>query len=123
MNNIVNVAQISLAVIQYSVAAALVGAAAFSAWTTKKSKLLTVAAVIVVLGLNSQAFAQSSSSCSGQIADLQQQVPPNLHPQTIEGLMFGGDLTRAGALDAEGDNKGCFLALHRAEQDLNSGGD
>jgi hypothetical protein len=35
MNNIVNVAQISLAVIQYSVAAALVGAAAFSAWTTR----------------------------------------------------------------------------------------
>jgi hypothetical protein len=119
MNNIVNVAQISLAVIQYSVAAALVSAAAFSTWTTKKSKLLTVAAVIAVIGLNSQAFAQSSSSCSsGQIADLQQQVPLNLHPQTIEGLMFSGDLTRAGALDAESDKNGCLLAVHRAQQDL-----
>ena len=118
MNNIVNVAQISLAVIQYSVAAALVGAAAFSTWTTKKSKLLTVAAVIAVIGLNSQAFAQSSSSCSGQIADLQQQVPLNLHPQTIEGLTFSGDLTRAGALDAEGDTNGCLLAGHRAQRDL-----
>jgi hypothetical protein len=117
MNNIINVAEISLAVIQYSVAAALVGAAAFSTWTTKKSKLLTVAAVIAVLSLNSQAFAQSSS-CSGQIADLQQQVPLNLHPQTIEGLTFSGDLTRAGALDAEGDTNGCLLAVHRAQRDL-----
>jgi hypothetical protein len=82
MNNIVNVAQISLAVIQYSVAAGLVGAAAFSTWTTKKSKLLTVAAVTAILGLNSQAFAQSSS-CSDQIADLRQGARLNLHPQTI----------------------------------------
>ena len=118
MNNIVNVAQISLAVIQYAVAAAVVGAVTFSAWTTKKSKLLTVAVVIAVLGLNSQAFAQSNSSCSSQIADLQRQVPLNLHPQTIEGLLFNGDLTRAGALDAEGDKNGCLLAVHRAQQDL-----
>ena len=32
MDTIVNVAQISVAVMQFSVAAALVGAAAFSAW-------------------------------------------------------------------------------------------
>ena len=118
MNNIVNVAEISLAAIQYAVAAAVVGAVTFSAWTTKKSKLLTVAAVIAVLGLNSQAFAQSSSSCSSQFADLQRQVPLNLRPQTIEELLFNGDLTRAGALDAEGDKNGCPLAVHRAQQDL-----
>jgi hypothetical protein len=46
MNNIVTLAQISLAVIQYFVAAALVGGAAFSAWTAKKSKLLTVPAAL-----------------------------------------------------------------------------
>jgi hypothetical protein len=33
MDTIVNVAQISIAVMQFSVAAALVGAAAFSAWS------------------------------------------------------------------------------------------
>jgi hypothetical protein len=35
MDTIVNVAQISVAVMQFSVAAALVGAAAFSAWSAK----------------------------------------------------------------------------------------
>ena len=35
MDNIVTVAQISVAVMQVSVAAALVGAAAFSAWKAK----------------------------------------------------------------------------------------
>ena len=91
---------------------------------SRKSKLIAATAIavlttaIAVLGLGSQAFAQSSSSCSGQIANLQQQVPLNLRPQTIEGLMFSGDLTRAGALDAEGDKNGCLLAVHRAQQDL-----
>jgi hypothetical protein len=95
---------------------------------SRKSKLIAATAIavlttaIAVLGLGSQAFAKSSSSCSGQIANLQQQMPLNLHPQTIEGLIFSGDLTRAGALDAEGDNTGCLLALHRAEQDLRKGG-
>jgi hypothetical protein len=91
---------------------------------SRKSKLI-IAAAIAVLGLSSQAFAQSSgiSSCYDQIVHLQQQVPLNLHPQTIEGLTFSGDSTRAGALDAEGDKIGCLLALHRAERDLSSGGD
>jgi hypothetical protein len=35
MDTVVTVAQISLAVIQFSIAAALVGAAAFSAWSAK----------------------------------------------------------------------------------------
>jgi hypothetical protein len=35
MDTIVNVAQISVAVMQFSAAAALVGAAAFSAWSAK----------------------------------------------------------------------------------------
>ena len=117
MNNIINVAEISLAVIQYSVAAALVGAAAFSTWTTKKSKLLTVAVVIAVLSLNSQAFAQSSS-CSDQIAYLRQQVPMNTAPQTVDGLAFYADLTRAEALDAEGYQDNCLMAVRRAARDL-----
>ena len=35
METVVNVAQISVAVLQFSIAAALVGAAAFSAWRVK----------------------------------------------------------------------------------------
>jgi hypothetical protein len=118
MNNIVNIAQISLAVIHYSVAATLVGAAAFSTWTTKKSKLLTVAAVIAVLGLSSQAFAQAGSPCSDQIAYLRQRGPTNTAPQTIDGLTFYADLTRAEALDAEGYEDNCLMAVHRAAEDL-----
>ena len=114
MNNIVTVAQISLAMIQYCVAAALVGGAAFSAWAAKKSKLLALAAPIAVLGLNSQAFAQSSSFCSDQIAVLARLNPP----QTYTGLMFSGDLTFTEAQEAEGNNNECLLAVRRAEQDL-----
>jgi hypothetical protein len=114
MNNIVPIAQISLAVIQYCVAAALVGGAAFSAWSAKKSKLLTLAAAIALVGLNSQAFAQSNSSCSDRIAAL-----AHLNaPQTYTGLMFSGDLTFAEAQEAEGNNNECLLAARRAEQDL-----
>jgi hypothetical protein len=38
MDNIVTVAQISVAIMQFSVAAAIVGAAAFSAWRDKHEK-------------------------------------------------------------------------------------
>jgi hypothetical protein len=84
---------------------------------SKKSKLI-VAATIAVLGLSSQAFAQSSSSCSDQITYLQQQGPKTTAPQTVEGLTFYGDLTRAEALDAEGYKTNCLMAVHRAARDL-----
>jgi hypothetical protein len=82
-----------------------------------KSKLI-VAATIAVLGLCSQAFAQSSSSCSDQIAYLRQQGPINTAPQTVDGLTFYGDLTRAEALDAEGYKTNCLMAVYRAARDL-----
>jgi hypothetical protein len=81
-----------------------------------RSKLI-VAATIAVLGLCSQALAQSSS-CSDQITYLQQQGPKTTAPQTVEGLTFYGDLTRAEALDAEGYRTNCLMAVHRAARDL-----
>jgi hypothetical protein len=78
--------------------------------------LLTAA--IAVLGLSSQAFAQSSSSCPDQIAYLRQQGPINTAPQTVDGLTFYADLTRAEALDAEGYKDNCLMAVHRAAKDL-----
>jgi len=84
---------------------------------SKKAKLI-VAAAIAVLGLSSQAFAQSNTSCSDQIANLRQQGPTTTAPQTIDGLTFYGDLTRAEALDAEGLKDNCLMAVHRAAKDL-----
>jgi hypothetical protein len=84
---------------------------------SKKSKLI-VAATIAVLGLSSQAFAQSSGSCSDQIAYLRQQGPNNTAPQSVDGLTFYGDLTRAEALDSEGLKDNCLMAVHRAAEDL-----
>jgi hypothetical protein len=84
---------------------------------SKKSKLI-VATTIAVLGLSSQAFAQSSSSCSDQIGYLRQQGPNNTAPQTLDGLTFYADLTRAEALDAEGYKDNCLMAVHRAAKDL-----
>jgi hypothetical protein len=88
---------------------------------SKKSVATAIAVVttaIAVLGLSSQAFAQSSGSCSDQIAYLRQQGPTTTAPQTIDGLTFYGDLTRAEALDAEGLKDNCLMAVHRAAQDL-----
>ena len=91
---------------------------------SEKSKLIAATAIalltttIAVLGLGSQAFAQSNNSCSDQIAYLQQQVPTNTAPQTVDGLTFYADLTRAEALDAEGYEDNCLMAVHRAAQDL-----
>jgi hypothetical protein len=90
---------------------------------SEKSKLIAATAIalltttIAVLGLGSQAFAQSNNSCSDQIAYLQQ-VPTNTAPQTVDGLTFYADLTRAEALDAEGYEDNCLMAVHRAAQDL-----
>jgi hypothetical protein len=84
---------------------------------SKKSKLI-VATAIAVLGLGSQAFAQSSSSCSDQIENLRQQRPINTAPQTVDGLTFYADFTRAEALDAEGYQDNCLMAVHRAAEDL-----
>ena len=81
-----------------------------------RSKLI-MAATIGVLGLCSQAFAQSSS-CSDQIAYLHQQIPTNTAPQTVDGLTYYADLTRAEALDAEGYKTNCLMAVHRAARDL-----
>jgi hypothetical protein len=91
---------------------------------SKRSKLIVAAAIgalytaIAVLGLSSQALAQSGSSCSDQIAYLRQQVPVNTAPQTVNGLTFYADLTRAEALDAEGYKDNCLMAVHRAAKDL-----
>ena len=84
---------------------------------SKKSKLIVVAA-FALLSLSSQASAQSGSSCSSQIADLQRQGPTDTAPQTVDGLTFYADLTRAGALDAEGYQDNCLMAVHRAAKDL-----
>ena len=78
---------------------------------SKKSTLIAATA-IAVLGLSSQAFAQASSPCSDQIAYLRQQGPINTAPQTIDGLTFYADLTRAEALDAEGYKDNCLMAVH-----------
>jgi hypothetical protein len=91
---------------------------------SKKSKLIAATAIaalytaIAVLGLGSQAFAQSSSSCPDQIAYLRQQGPINTAPQTVDGLTFYADLTRAEALDEEGYKDNCLMAAHRAANDL-----
>ena len=91
---------------------------------SNKSKLIAATAIaglttaIAVLGLSSQAFAQSNASCSDQIANLRQQGPTTTAPQTIDGLTFYGDLTRAEALDAEGYKTNCLMAVHRAARDL-----
>jgi hypothetical protein len=91
---------------------------------SKKSTLIAATAIavltttIAVLGLSSQAFAQASSPCSDQIAYLRQQGPINTAPQTIDGLTFYADLTRAEALDAEGYKDNCLMAVHRAAEHL-----
>ena len=87
MDNIVTVTQLSLAVIQYFVAAVLIGAAAFSAWTAEKSKLLIPAAVIAVLGLNSQAFAKGQPTSEEAFCRVQRQVWC-LHPKLAKGGDF-----------------------------------
>jgi hypothetical protein len=50
MDTIVNVAQISVGVMQFSIAAALVGAAAFSAWAAKHQEQSNVEEIKVYRG-------------------------------------------------------------------------
>jgi hypothetical protein len=85
---------------------------------TAATAIALLTTTIAALGLGSQAFAQSSNSCSDQIAYLRQQVPMNTAPQSVDGLTFYADLTRAEALDAEGYKDNCLMAVHRAAQDF-----
>ena len=75
----------------------------------KKLKFI-VAVAVVALGLSSQAFA---STCSDQIANLQQEAPGG-----VTGMLFSGDLTGAAALDAEGYTTACLSAVTHAKQEL-----
>jgi hypothetical protein len=91
----------------------------------KKSTLI-VAAAIAVLGVSSQAFAQSDAvSCSNQIAELRHAALLNHQPtpetvwraQSYAQLMFAADLALAEAQNAEGRNE-CLLAVRRAKSEL-----